>query len=132
MLVALLGVLKAWGAYIRLDPEYPAERLQLMLADAQALVTVTESALVEKLGTRDTMQLVCLDSDWNRIAVESQSNPKTEVEPENLAYVIYTSGSTGKPKGVCIEQRQIVNYSDAVSKRLELNGDLNFALVSTI
>jgi amino acid adenylation domain-containing protein len=131
MAVALLGVIKAGGAYVPLDSEYPGERLRLMLDDAKVVVTLTESALVERLGASGAGAVVCLDSDWDQIAMELNSNPELPVRAENLAYVVYTSGSTGKPKGVCIEHRDITNYFDAVSSRIDLGENLQFALVST-
>src|SRR6185369_5479803 len=52
--------------------------------------------------------VVCLDSDWNSISLESTNNPSCVAGANNLAYILYTSGSTGKPKGVCIEHRSVV------------------------
>jgi amino acid adenylation domain-containing protein len=133
MFVGLLGVLKAGGVYLPLDPEYPEERLAFMLEDAQAAVLVTEKRLLEKLvedrrsriEDRDSrflrpcsgqasildpgLKVVCLDGDWKDIERESDKNPEGEVTPENLAYVIYTSGSTGRPKGVLGLHRGLLN-----------------------
>jgi amino acid adenylation domain-containing protein len=107
MLVGLLGILKAGGAYVPLDPAYPQERLAFMLSDAQVSVLLTQKQLVEKLPDHQA-HLVCLDTDWEAIAKQSQENPVSEVTADNLAYVIYTSGSTGKPKGVAIEHHSTV------------------------
>ena len=91
MVVALLGVLKAGGAYVPLDPEYPSERLQFMLADAQVAVLLTTERLSHLLPTHDA-QLICLDEDSAQVSTTQVSNPQTAVVAENLAYVIYTSG----------------------------------------
>ena len=108
MVVGLLGVLKAGGVYVPLDPSYPTERLEFMLQDAQPRVLLTQRRLVESLPEH-TAQIVCLDSDWGAIANESRKNLVREAQADNLAYIIYTSGSTGQPKGVMNTHRGIGN-----------------------
>lgn len=108
MVVGLLGILKAGGAYVPLDPVYPLERLAFMLSDAAVPVLLTTEQLLEKLPTT-WAQVICLDSDWELIAQQSENNPVNSTATDNLAYVIYTSGSTGKPKGVEIQHRGLVN-----------------------
>jgi amino acid adenylation domain-containing protein len=108
LVVALFAILKAGGAYVPLDPDYPQERLAFMLADARVPVLLTHSALRDHLPTGQA-QVLCLDSDWPRIAQEDASNPASDVQPEHLAYVIYTSGSTGKPKGAMNTHQGICN-----------------------
>ncbi len=115
MLVGLLGILKAGGAYVPLDPTYPKERLAFMLTDAQLPVLVTQQHLLKRLPEH-TSRTVCIDTDWNTIAQESDANPLSAAQAENLAYVIYTSGSTGKPKGVLIPHRGVVNHNLALIK----------------
>jgi amino acid adenylation domain-containing protein len=107
MLVALLAILKAGGAYVPLDPDYPAERLAFMLEDTQVPVLLTQQSLVEKLPANQA-QIVCLDTDWDKINCQSQDNPTCTATADNLAYVTFTSGSTGKPKGVCAIHRGVV------------------------
>ncbi|MFB2892402.1 amino acid adenylation domain-containing protein [Aerosakkonemataceae cyanobacterium BLCC-F50] len=113
MLVGVLGILKAGGAYVPIDPEYPTERLSLMLSDSQVSVLLTQQKFVETLYTTslptDQAHLVCLDTDWSEISQHSPSNLICDVQPENLAYVIYTSGSTGKPKGIAMNHLPLVN-----------------------
>ncbi len=104
MVVALLGILKAGGAYVPLDPAYPRERLAFMLEDTMAPVLLTQQRLLAGLP-QHSARVVCLDSDWPEIELQSRQNPLSPAGPENLAYVIYTSGSTGKAKGVAIEHR---------------------------
>ncbi|MEH1947796.1 MAG: non-ribosomal peptide synthetase [Nostoc sp.] len=107
MVVALLAILKAGGAYVPLDPGYPQERLAFMLSDTQVSVLLTQKELVTKLPTH-TAFVICLDTDWNTIALNKKENLSTSVSAENLAYVIYTSGSTGTPKGVSVIHRGVV------------------------
>ncbi|MEH2095023.1 amino acid adenylation domain-containing protein, partial [Nostoc sp.] len=98
MVVGLLGILKAGGSYVPLDPEYPQDRLSFMLEDAQVSVLLSQQQLVEKLPEHQA-RVVCLDTDWQIIPQSNQQNPIVGVQASNLAYIIYTSGSTGKPKG---------------------------------
>ncbi|HEX2324174.1 MAG TPA: condensation domain-containing protein, partial [Chloroflexota bacterium] len=100
--VGLLGILKAGGVYVPLDPAYPAARLSYMLEDAGAPVLLTQQRVVEALPPHSG-RVVCLDADWATIAAEPDSDPGPIAGPGHGAYVIYTSGSTGRPKGVQLE-----------------------------
>ncbi|NEP34767.1 non-ribosomal peptide synthetase, partial [Moorena sp. SIO3B2] len=101
MIVGLLGILKAGGVYVPLDPKYPQERLDYMFRDSQMSVLLTQQQLLTLLPQYEA-KVVCLDRDWQKIVTENPKNVTSEVTAENLAYVIYTSGSTGKPKGVMV------------------------------
>ncbi|MEV8516354.1 amino acid adenylation domain-containing protein [Dactylosporangium sp. NPDC051484] len=107
--VAELGVLKAGGAWLALDPQYPAERLAYQLSDAAAAVVVTTSDLADRLPAGTPR--VLLDAD--ALDGRPDTPPAVDVEPEDTAYVIYTSGSTGRPKGVMVPHRAIVNFCTA-------------------
>ncbi|HYW19656.1 MAG TPA: amino acid adenylation domain-containing protein [Nodularia sp. (in: cyanobacteria)] len=109
MVVGLLGILKAGGAYVPIDPTYPQERLAFMLSDSQVSVLLTQKRLIERLPQHHG-SVVCLDTDWEKIAHEPQDDCVSTVEPENLVYIIYTSGSTGRPKGTLIIHQGLVNY----------------------
>src|SRR6202050_2861295 len=108
MVIGLLAILKAGGAYIPLDPEYPTERLAMMVEDSQTPGVLTQQKLLAHLSSRDTPTF-CLDTDWETLSSESTSNPNVAVSPSDAAYAIYTSGSTGKPKGVVNVHQGIVN-----------------------
>jgi len=108
MLVGLLGILKSGAAYVPMDPANPTKRLAFMLEDTCASVLVTQQQLLKKFSDHKA-HTVCLDTDWDQIAGESDENPCRGVTAENLAYVIYTSGSTGIPKGVLISHQALVN-----------------------
>lgn len=120
MVMGILGILKAGGAYVPLDPTYPKERLVFMVQDSQVSILLTQQHLVEKL-TEGEAQIVCLDSEWQAIAQESEDNPVREVTAENLAYVIYTSGSTGKPKGVLVSHYNVVRLFEATQSWFHFN-----------
>ena len=106
MVVALLAILKAGGAYVPLDPEYPQERLAYMLRDSQALLLLSQSALLARLPTSPGAQTLLLDQ--LQVGAYSAENLANQTHASNLAYSIYTSGSTGLPKGVLIEHRNTV------------------------
>ncbi len=121
MIVGILSVLKAGAAYVPLDPSFPAERLEFMLADAQVSVLLTQEGLFEGGSRMDDryrrsaildrpVQRICLDRNWQLIARESDANPESSTATDALAYVIYTSGSTGRPKGVAIEHRNTAAF----------------------
>ncbi|HEX5760996.1 MAG TPA: amino acid adenylation domain-containing protein [Thermoanaerobaculia bacterium] len=107
LVVALLGVLAAGGAYLPLDPEYPAERLATMLEDGEVPVLVTVERLLDVLPPHAARTL-CLDREQEALAAESAAPLDEVATPESLAYVLYTSGSTGRPKGVAVPHRGIV------------------------
>ena len=107
--VCLLGVLKAGGVYVPLDPTHPADRLGIMLADTQPQVLLTRSDLLTCLPASSIPSL-CLDRDWERIAVLPTSNLDAEISLSQTASIIYTSGTTGKPKGVMASQSNLMNY----------------------
>ena len=111
MVVALMGILKAGGCYMPLDPDYPSNRLALMLEDAQPPVILTQETLLPRLPLHE-VPAICLDSDWARIASEPNAKLGVQSTRNDAAYVIYTSGSTGKPKGV-------VNIHEAIVNRLQ-------------
>jgi amino acid adenylation domain-containing protein len=109
MVVALLGVLKAGGAYIPLDAEYPRDRLAFMLDDARPPVILIQARLASLLPEHGGAVLR-VDAEWEAIASEpNDAPPRDGLTPRNLAYVIYTSGSTGRPKGAMNEHLGICN-----------------------
>ncbi|HEY5907058.1 MAG TPA: amino acid adenylation domain-containing protein, partial [Vicinamibacteria bacterium] len=114
MVVALLGVLKAGGAYLPLDPSYPQERLAYMLEDARARVLLTQEPLRDSLPATSA-RVLCVDSA--DLAGESALDPGVRVEAEQLAYLIYTSGSTGRPKGVQIPHGALSNFLESMAEQ---------------
>lgn len=121
MIVALLAVLKAGGAYLPVDPTYPAERVAYMLEDAgrgmPLPVLLSQARLLDRLPPF-TGQVVSLDLEIP--AVEGVELPDHAATPSDLAYVIYTSGSTGAPKGVMISHRALVNLALNAVKTMEI------------
>ncbi|MFJ1542794.1 amino acid adenylation domain-containing protein [Micromonospora chalcea] len=121
LVAGLLGVLKAGGAYLPLDPEYPADRLAFMVGDADAPVVLVQSHLRDVLP--DTGATVLELDDATVWTGQPETDPAPAAGLENLAYVIYTSGSTGRPKGVPNTHRGIVNRLDWMQKTYRLGAD---------
>jgi amino acid adenylation domain-containing protein/FkbM family methyltransferase len=109
MVLSLLAVLRAGGAYVPIDPEYPRQRVAFMLDDASVPVLLTQSHLQSQLPSHDA-RVIAVD-EWLASADPERADPPMtpEVTAENLAYVIYTSGSTGTPKGAMNAHRGICN-----------------------
>jgi amino acid adenylation domain-containing protein len=132
MVVGLLGILRAGGAYLPLHYEHPAARLGHQLAETSARVLVTQSALVDRLPSFDGTTIL-LDNDRADLDARPSSAPDPAGEPDDLAYVMYTSGSTGTPKGVAVTNANLVNYVSDMAERLGASEEpLTFALVTAI
>ena len=100
MVVALLAVLKAGSTFVPLDPAFPPDRLEFMLADSGAGIVVTQSGLFSDAGPSGAVTHVCVDRDADVISRYDSDNLQRRTPSGGVAYVIYTSGSTGRPKGV--------------------------------
>jgi amino acid adenylation domain-containing protein len=111
--IALLGILRAGGAFVPLDPAAPDDRLRFMLDDADVPVVVTSGSSAERVTGRGRT-LVLVDVDGPAIGAMPADRPATPVGPDDPAYVIYTSGSTGEPKGVLVEHRGVTNLVEVV------------------
>jgi amino acid adenylation domain-containing protein len=109
MIAAILGTLKAGAAYVPLEPDWPEERLRLVLSDTGASVLLAEPSLVDRLSKTEARVLNPHSAPEEQAGEEGARPPASGVRSDDLAYVIYTSGSTGHPKGVMIEHRAICN-----------------------
>ena len=104
--VSVLGVLRAGGAFLPLDPAYPDDRLGYMVADSGARVLVSEAGLAARLGPAVPVVVspAVAEDDAGGL-------PRAVLSAGNVAYVIYTSGSTGRPKGVLVTHHGIANVT---------------------
>ncbi|RKI15222.1 non-ribosomal peptide synthetase [Corallococcus sp. AB030] len=109
VVIGLLGILKAGGAWVPVDPLLPRERLAFMLEDSAAQVLVTQQPLVDRFPEALHARALCLDTERESLAEEPTNAPVTGVTPANMAYLLYTSGSTGTPKGTAVEHRSVAN-----------------------
>ncbi len=123
MVVAILAVLTAGGAFVPLDPELPAERFEYFIADSGVRLLLTRRAVLAALPAaaveRRPAAWLCIDDaapagpsgrgDSNDPNDPNDSGYQAGTRPDNLAYVLYTSGSTGRPKGTMVSHRAIVH-----------------------
>ena len=115
MVIGILGIFKAGGAYVALDPVYPRERLAFMLGDARPKAVVTQQRLLASLPGNG-VTILSFDAERERLCSESVLNVDSGVRPDHLAYVIYTSGSTGKPKGTLVTHRNVARLFQATQE----------------
>ena len=125
MVIAQLAILKAGGVYVPLDPEYSSSRLYRMLDDTSTSILLTHQGVTDALPDLDA-STVFLDTDWEKIALQSDQNPQPETAQDGLAYIMYTSGSVGEPKAAAIAHVSLSMYIDAIRKELPLQADDNY------
>ncbi|MDY6921996.1 MAG: amino acid adenylation domain-containing protein [Pseudomonadota bacterium] len=126
-LVGILGILKAGAAYVPMDPKYPDDRIEYMIADSRVSVLITEQELLPKSQAAGPgVQRLCLDRDWAEIAEQSAHNPNLPLGSRQRAYMIYTSGSTGLPKGAMVRHDGALNHIEAECEVLAFPGAFSF------
>lgn len=137
MLVSVLAVWKAGGAYLPLNANHPVERMTAIIEDSRARIVLTQRDC-NGAALSQSAQVISLDEAWREIGRLKDTNLDARavgVTPEHLAYVMYTSGSTGKPNGVMIEHRNAASYWPVIrglyrypleSVRIALNAPFTF------
>ncbi|WP_432409143.1 amino acid adenylation domain-containing protein [Wukongibacter sp. M2B1] len=116
MIAGILGILKAGGVYLPIDPNYPIERIKYTIDDSKSHLVLTNEVHLTKLKDIEAIRVICLDDEiYDEYEI---SNTGVSVLSTDLAYIIYTSGTTGNPKGVMIQHKNVVN--------LILNKDIKF------
>lgn len=110
--ISMLAVLKAGAAYIPLDPEIPAERVNFIMQDSGAKLLITSDVILQRIGTDINQNFILnIDEQFNNLADYPSIKPtEAERSMNDLCYIIYTSGTTGKPKGVLLEHKNVTNY----------------------
>ncbi|MCU0290208.1 MAG: AMP-binding protein, partial [Acidobacteria bacterium] len=155
LMIALMGVLKAGGAYLPIDPEFPQERVDYMLKDSNAKILINKSeARISKFETNPNDQNVNVQNknekcheafvlNFENLNLNSiKGCPRrglsdfgfriSNLNPSNLAYVIYTSGSTGKPKGVMVGHRGVINFINGVGEIIDFSVSKTIAALTTV
>jgi amino acid adenylation domain-containing protein len=123
MVIAILGIMKAGGAYLPIDPGYPEDRIAYMLNDSKAGIVISSSAGKQKLEKTGAVRIISLDEERAIISGYPVTTLANLPVPSQLAYVIYTSGSTGLPKGAMIEHAGMLNHLFAKVNDLGMNAD---------
>ncbi|MCK4258379.1 MAG: amino acid adenylation domain-containing protein [Halanaerobiales bacterium] len=128
LIIGIMGVLKAGRAYLPIDLDYPADRVNFLLEDSNAKVLLSKSAITSEIGYIGTV----IDLTDAALYQGEDKNLSIVNTPNDLAYVIYTSGTTGRPKGVMIEHRSAVNYINWAAKMYLKGEKLDFPLYTSI
>ncbi len=135
MVTSMLAVLKAGAAYLPIDPEYPAERINYIVNDAKPVCIITHSSVSSKLVIENDMKKIVLDDQETKLALHTCSRMniecKNDVSLLNPAYTIYTSGSTGNPKGVIVPMRGLSNFLMAMQQKFSLHEHDHLLAVTT-
>ncbi|MDR2045184.1 MAG: amino acid adenylation domain-containing protein [Clostridium sp.] len=141
LFVSLLGVLKAGGAYLPIDPEYPADRIRYMLENSRVNILLTKKALEKNIALEG--RIVYLDDleasggatvppDDTKERGGVTANPDQINSMEDLMYVLYTSGSTGKPKGVRIPHRAVYHFIEGMSEHIDFSQEKSILALTTV
>lgn len=116
LIVGIVGILKAGGTFVPLDPIYPPERTAFILSQAQAEIVVTQTELAGQMPA--SCRIISLDADQEKLVQFPVTSPEALITPQSLAYVLYTSGSTGHPKGVMIRHASLANLAAALDEAI--------------
>ena len=128
MLIGILGILKAGGCYLPVDPSYPESRINYLIEDSKTNIILTQENLSATIPI--DLNFICLDDD--KLYAENRGNIENINTSSDLAYVIYTSGSTGKPKGVMIGHKAVHNFIIGVTDMIEFSPDKSIICLTTI
>ncbi|MGM7721818.1 amino acid adenylation domain-containing protein [Metabacillus sp. Hm71] len=128
MVIGVLGVLKAGGAFLPIDPNLPPNRISYLVKDSRCqLILTTNTTLEQEAFDQEFIELTN-----EMMSKEDNSQPENINQPDDLAYVIYTSGTTGKPKGVMIEHRNLVNQLVGLIETLQFDEDFRHLLLAKL
>jgi len=129
-ITSLLAILKAGGVYIPLDPAYPRERLEHMLADASPHIVLTEAFATADLAPHSA-RLVMIEETEGPLAAADFENETPPINMDQLAYVIYTSGSTGDPRGVMVSHGSLANAIHYFAQRCGVDENSHVSQMSS-
>ncbi|MGE5423194.1 MAG: amino acid adenylation domain-containing protein [Ignavibacteriales bacterium] len=128
LIIGILAIIKAGGAYMPLDPDYPAERLDFMLNDCGSKLVLTQSNLIYKIKFSGLVIDILDENSFD----DNDNNLENINNSTNLVYVYYTSGSTGQPKGAMIEHKSLTNFIYGISNMINFGPGAIVASVGTI
>ncbi|MEJ1436015.1 MAG: amino acid adenylation domain-containing protein [Candidatus Sedimenticola sp. (ex Thyasira tokunagai)] len=130
VVITLLAIIRAGGAYVPIDPDYPEKRIKTIVEDAKPAVFLTEKTLYKKVASYHQGEVFCVDSKEFQSPVEDSRG--TDLIVGNLAYVIFTSGSTGRPKGVQVTNHGLGTFLLAMASKPGLIAEDRLLAVTTI
>jgi amino acid adenylation domain-containing protein len=122
LIITILGILKAGGCYVPIDPSYPSDRLEFIFQDSQMMLLITEKSLISQLPECGG-EIVTIEDITTEIDTRNCHPPVVQILPENPAYVIYTSGSTGKPKGCIVTHSNVIRLLKATQSWFNFNSE---------
>jgi amino acid adenylation domain-containing protein len=130
MIISVMAIMKAGGAYVALDPEYPQARLSYMIGDALPSVVLTSESVMPRLPQSPDARFISVDSsdfvkvlEQNPVHNPTDSERRTPLLPQHPAYVLYTSGSTGTPKGVVVTHTGIPSLAHTQMERARVTSE---------
>lgn len=129
LVAAILGIHKAGGAYLPMDPIFPVSRLSYMIEDAGVKYIISQKDMIASLPDSGA-EIIYIDFVWEENEVIP--NPDFAGTAGDLAYILYTSGSTGNPKGVEIEQGSLINFLRSMEETIQINADDRWLAITTI
>lgn len=127
MLIGIMGILKAGGCYLPIDPKFPQSRIDYMLEDSKATLLISQADLENSIHVN--MEVIYMDE---KIYEGDGENLPSVNKSTDMSYVIYTSGSTGKPKGVMLTHKGVHNFICGVIDRIDFNPNKTIASLTTI
>ncbi len=130
MVIAILAIMKTGAVYMPLDPQFPLNRINYMLADSQAVVLLTSKKYASRY--QSNVKELLIEEEWQNLKDHPTTDPEVTINYNDLVYVLYTSGSTGMPKGVQIAHHNLVNFLYSMQKAPGLNADDKLLAVTTI
>jgi len=131
MLIGLLGILKSGNAFVPIDPEYPADRIDYVIQNSGIQYLISTENLATAYGKHPHLNLILLDDEASYASPRIDLLKTVSQQADDLAYVIYTSGSTGKPKGVMIEQSALLNFLFAMQETFRFSNASSILAVTT-
>lgn len=130
MIISIFAILKAGCAYLPIDPDFPAGRINAMIESSKPSLFLSDSSCEAIYnGFKD---IAVIDVNEKAIYEQNKENISVAFPPSNMAYLIFTSGSTGRPKGIMIEHRNVINFIEGVSRTIHFGEESTILCLTTI